>query len=226
MFEIVNRITKDLIDYAFLPLREDNQKSLSKMLLIIAILIVITLAILSLPAIQQLAWSIGFTSFERKFFIVNKDYIKAWFDSATFILDLFIAIFIGGSIFGQRLANSFRNSIDKYEAIRELILDVESSDLSLEYKQAYQQSIDKIQAIRAGSALSMIRQITELVGEFNKVYRIAFLGVPRFYRYYLRFLLMSKFSGGTYGFIAFLLFLVSSGFKLASMYVGGPYLVE
>lgn len=221
-----DKIIKWIVDYLFLPAKLDHRKLFSRPLLFFIILMAITFAILSLPVIQKVVWEKVVIKSDRALIIQNKAVTKAWFDSFSFILDLSVAILIGGSIFGERLAKSFKESVKKFEEARELLLGETAEHLSEDLEETIKISITKIQQIRSEKAIDMLRQLPMLFKEIRKIYNIAFNEVPNFYKGYMRFIFYSSFPGGLYGLSAFLLFFLSSGFKLASMYLGGPYLIK
>lgn len=217
-----DQFTKRIIDCLFLPTRTNHRVFLSRPLLLLVILPAIAYAVLSLPVIQRLVWQYGYTHWNMKLIIPDKDIAKAWFESLSFVLDLFVAILIGGSIFGERLAKSFEESVKKYEEAREVLLGNKAANIAIDLET----SIKKIQRIRSEKTITMLKHLPGLIKEMKNIYNLAFKQVPNFYKRYLRFVFYSSFPGGLYGFSAFLLFFTSSAFKLVGMYLGSPYLVE
>ena len=221
-----DQLTKRIIDYLFLPTRTDHRTFLSRPLLLLVVLLALAYAVLSLPVTQHLVWQYGYTQLDRALIIPSKDIAKAWFESLSFVLDLSVAILIGGSIFGERLAKSFEESIKKYEEARDVLLGNKAASIGDDLEVSINMSIEKIQRMRSEKSITMLKHLPDLIKEMKNIYNLAFKQVPNFYKRYLRFVFYSSFPGGLYGLSAFLLFFTSCGFKLVGMYLGSPYLVE
>lgn len=222
----INELTKKIIDTLFLPAYADHRELLSRPLFVVVVFFAVLYSILSLPVIQEIVWVNMCEPSDRLQIIANKDITKAWFESLSFILDLTVAFLIGGSIFGEKLARSFQNSIVQYEKAREALLKNELEELTNDVELTIKESIEKINEIRSEVTFDMLKNLPEIIREIRNIYRCAFSDVPDFYKGYLRFVLYSSFPGGLYGLSAFILFFASFGFKLAAMYLGSMYLVE
>lgn len=219
------KITVDWIVKAVLqPTDINHRKMLTTPQFVFIITIVSIAAFASLPIIQQLVWSDLFNQSERAYFIKSQVEFKSWFESISYILDLTVAVLIGGSIFGERLAKSFESSIGNYEKMREAILKEEASDLGQTMKDTITNAVSKFNSYRNSSSKELIRNIPEIYREANIIKNVAFTDVPKFYKNYMRFVIYSSFPGGLYGVFAFGLFFTSAILKLFTMYLGSPYL--
>jgi hypothetical protein len=220
----IDQKIKSCVDYLFLPTSIDYRGRLTTPLLYMAIIIIIVFAVISLPLIQKIVWMQYFPSNEKAIIFENKDVTKSWFDSISYILDLTVALLIGGSIFGEKLANSFRGSIIEYEKARKVFHGDKTIELTTDIGLAVKCSIEKVNELRSGTILSRLKNIFGITQELRKIYRLAFSKVPRFYYSYIRFVLYSSFPGGLFGLLAFVTFFISSALKLVGMYLGSPYL--
>ncbi|MFD3318163.1 hypothetical protein ACE414_11050 [Alteromonas macleodii] len=214
---------KNLIDALFLPAYTDHRKILSRPLLICSVILVCTLAILSLPIIQELIRKSFFTVSEMNAIAAEKDVLKSWLESTSFILDLLVALLIGGSVFGEQLTKSFKNAVIQYEKAREVYHSKKVNNLRSDLEEAIKDSKAKIEQYRTGSKADRIKHFLEVIRELKKIYKIGFTDLPDFYKGYMRFVLYANFPGGLYGVLAFCLFFVSATLKLVTMYLGSPY---
>jgi len=159
---------------------------------------------------------------DRQSITATKELTKAWLNSFSYILDIIIALLIGGSIFGERLAAMFKNKIIEYENARDIILGERQEVI----EKHLQESAAKITELAQQSGWKqLLCALPKLYKECRRLYALAFGNLPKFYKQYLLFVLYSSFPGGLYGLSAFGVFSVSCVLKLIVIYLDSPYLV-
>lgn len=218
-------LSKRLLDYIFLPTRIEHKKYLSRPLLIGVLIIAVFLMVLSIPSLHNFFFELFVSKSDRISIITQKAIHKAWLGSISFTLDIIVALLIGGSIFGERLAKSFAKSIQKYEETRGIALGIGAKQIETILSLKINEAIETIQEFKNQKGLkNVIKSIPKVIRASKVLYNTAFDQVPTFYKRYTRFVLYSSFPGGLYGLLAFTVFVISSCCKLASIYLDSPYI--
>ena len=220
--KLISKLTSELlIKYVFLPTRVDHKRYLTSILLGVVIVSCLILAILSLPPITKLIWNYVFTHMDRESITATKEFTKAWLNSISYVLDIIVALFIGGSIFGERLAAKFKNKIIEYENVRDIILDKRQEVIETHLQESV---ANIIKLARQRGWKQQLCALPKLSKECRRLYSLAFGNLPNFYKQYLRFVLYSSFPGGLYGLNAFGAFFASCVLKLIVIYLDSPHL--
>ena len=217
---ISEQILKYLVKYVFMPTRIVPRRIIVKILFILVILSFLTLSVLSLPPVVSWYWRHQSLQTDQQSIIMVREVKKAWLNSTTYILDITIALLIGGSIFGERLATKFKEKIETYQNAQDIILDTRQVVLESRLENSVSTITQLVKKKRLGE---LFLSIPKLYTESRRLYELTFGDIPKFYKEYLRFVLYSSFPGGLYGVCAFCLFFASCVLKLLVIYLDGPY---
>ena len=199
----------------------DHKQLFSKLSLsLIAIVSLILIACSSPPFIQYAITEL-FTDAQKETLLINKNEIKSWLSFVSIVLEIFIAIFIGGSVFGVKLTNKFKDALSEYQDTVSETLDYDRISLDSIATRRFLQ----IKSILSNISLKTFFKDLSALSRHSKNLKSAILSdIPRFQRKYILVMLTANFPGGFFGFLAFICFIILTILKILQIYLESQWL--
>lgn len=204
-----------------LPDPEKGKRSYSRFANIIIYTSCLLLIVLSLPPVMSLLDSYVIATETQAWLATNKGEFKIWANWASTALEIAIVLFLGGAVFGARATDAFKKVLDEYETQRLDYLEKRKTELSERIQELDAKITASLSGSTGGSGLSRFLQFYKSA---NSLQATLLSAVPKFQRRLISARFLVSFPGGSYGLIAFVLFLILTSFKIAGLYVDGSWI--
>lgn len=214
--DIVRKFARLYVKYLFLPTRLELRGPLSKFWLFFLVFAFIVVVVLAAPPVIEFILCTQLSPDERVSLKGNEKILLEWLSFVSIFLEVTIALAIGGSIFGERLANKFKKAVTAYEESRTLVLEARKTGLNDEISKTVDAIID---LFSNKTLLQFVSNIPKLWKLAKNLRRMLFDEMPTFQRRYITLMMYSTFPGGLYGLIAFLSFFALSIIKVFQLYI-------
>jgi hypothetical protein len=211
---IPQRVIDKLSERLFLPAQRDYSISLRRPWFALSFLLLLLVAAGSLPFIQT--FILGTYPDFHVWLKTNASIGKATLESASIFLEIFIAIFIGGSIMSERLAltQPVRDLIENVQESMNASLKNQAGNLEEYFKslpERAKHSLPEIVAslvlLRAGvTYTNFFWRLGSLFDLSKDFYVVVRRELPRYARNFVAVKLITSFPGGLYGLVTYFLF--------------------
>lgn len=196
-------IADALSKYLFLPTQFDYKKTFSGPLRVIVIVLFLSVLILAFPPLAD--W---FIARKDKFTVLssisaNQQKWKDYLSYAALFIEIIVAILIGGSIFSEWVAKSYKDLIKQYEDKIMRAREAKLVSMKENWEKILHEHITLIRDARFSNLLQTLPKLYTTANEFLKqIY--GNIGKTN-----MRFIIakaMIAFPGGLYGLLAFVFF--------------------
>jgi len=155
--------------------------------------------------------------FDTEFIVQNKALWKIWLGFSKIVLETLLALMIGASVFAEQFRTTVRKQLEIYSEIREKALQHKLANLRGEFSDIAKE-IEDLQRDIGVNFGSMLHNLVRLF-KLSKSIQTTVFAFPKRYRKLAQMALLVGFPGGTYGLLAFLLFLLLTMVKVMQVYV-------
>lgn len=209
------RLARRISGFLFLPREVDYRSTFGKPLKILVAILIIVLAVLAIPPVVDCLigaypdwWLLSSLS-------THWNTWGRWIPCVSLCLEIWFALLIGGSVFGQWLASRSQKTL---QAVQEKL----ESAAEKRVKEVGEVLVNRVanyeKILRSAKLWNLPLVLWRLYRNSITIFRLLFQNVPRANARFLIAKMTVAFPGGLYGFLAFITFWLLAFLKLLTIY--------
>lgn len=231
------------IESALIPLKRRLEFDIfSNVLITIATLFLITLSVLSISPLREVVIKRVLFSETYNYMKENREMLTSFFWSLSLVFDILIVIAIGGFIFTESLANTFKTQCEQQQERFESFFNTAAQEVETNIQQSYQNVIrswdmyfNSLRSLKRYNGIrDFFRRYWEAASNTVKLYQSVrifidlalFNDIPTQYRNYLIALFYTNFPGGIHGILIFSLFTLRVLFEVFRIFLDSPLIIS